>query len=253
MLGSLWHHPKAAGGVSAPGAGLRVLHLLPGLPARDANVLPAAWHRCDSTGTSLPLQGPESPPGRVLPPPGPPSTARSRAQPAWEERCAPSQSGSQFTLPALGGVSPLGGTPGCGGGVSLSAGRAAAVPRGLGRPPAQRLAGKSRGCLHSQGGPGAGGHHLGTSGSPQPASLAGSTRTPPRPAPFLHPLCARTGGSARSPGCDRVPERACPSVCPFAVPWDLPTCWFPRGTPLPALEVALGVRCPLPPLCLRVS
>lgn len=47
--------------MSTRGAGLRALHLQPGHPSRDADVLPPAWHRHDSAGMSLPLQGPESP------------------------------------------------------------------------------------------------------------------------------------------------------------------------------------------------
>lgn len=103
--------------MSPRGAGLRVLHLQPGHPSRDANALhppPAAWHHCDSAGMSVPLQGSESPPpppeGCCLSP-GPPVLPKGGdANPdAFLEEgcaCAPPGAGPSSPSPLLKGLPP---------------------------------------------------------------------------------------------------------------------------------------------------
>lgn len=102
--------------MSPRGAGLRVLHLQPGHPSRDANALHPPLLRgitvtqpgclCPSRGLSHP-----PPPGRVLPLPRTPSSAQRRGRkprrfPGRGMRVCPSWSWSQLTLPTPEGSPP---------------------------------------------------------------------------------------------------------------------------------------------------
>lgn len=197
--------------MSPRGAGLRVLHLQPGHPSRDANALHPPLLRgitvtqpgclCPSRGLSHP-----PPPGRVLPLPRTPSSAQRRGRkprrfPGRGMRVCPSWSWSQLTLPTPEGSPPppplpifLGhpvlmafhGTT-AGGGEPVCRTRRSCAVEAPALPSAQRLAEKGCGCLHRRGGP---------------PVLAGSCRTAPRfafPTGTASTACEVWGASASSP------------------------------------------------------
>lgn len=136
-----------------------------GTPPRDADVLPAAWHCHDSTGMSLPALGPESPPEGCWHPRDPPERVEASPDPSREE-------GHVCALPAPGvsfhpGSSDVPWH-------SLARRREACLPDtpqlrrgGPGLAAGSKVVReKGCGCLHSPGGPRAGGGWIVPMGSP---------------------------------------------------------------------------------------
>jgi len=163
----------------------------------------------------------------VLPPPGPPvlpAEGEASPDPSWEEERASAHGGAGPISPLQGGLSPSPGggfpqhslarrwEPVCRTRRSCAAGAPAS-------PPAQRLAGKGRGCLHSYGGPGAGGVPSGSPLRRPPGAGSGVCRRQPRPPVPAAPPMHWGGGLSREPrlgwGPARMGPGGCPSVCPL--------------------------------------
>lgn len=203
--------------------------------SRDAHVLPTAWHCHDSTGTSLPLQGHESPPGRVLSPhlPGDPPPERGKESPD------PSRDEARVrALPAPGVSSRLAATPASpgvprrgGGGEAVCRTRRSCAAEAPPSPLAQRLAREElRLFTQTRGAPAlavaaavaAAAVAAVCHAVPRSAGSAGAASEvwrhqprPPIPAPHRMLGFGGGGGSAVSPDRDQVLRGARPSVCPF--------------------------------------